>query len=166
MAASTSAAFVLTTNAGLEALVADELCAAARAIGLTPPITQEDIQLRPWNCFGRVLLKWPHAVDALLIDALLRLRGVHDILQHHMVMPLPDGADPPLALYEQLRVAPLTDGGPVPPLLGGTKTFRVSCIREGDHAFTSLDVEREVGGALHELYGACLLYTSPSPRDS
>ena len=146
--------FVLTTNGGLEALVADELRAAAHAAGLQPPIAADDIELRPWNCFGRVLLKRPQASDSSLTRILLGLRGVHDILQHHMVLPLPDCADPPLALYEQLRIAPLTDQGPVPPLLGGKTTFRVSCIREGDHEFTSLDIEREVGGALHELYDA------------
>ena len=154
MATATSS-FVLTTNAGLEAFVSDELRAAAQAARLEPPISPGDVELRPWQCFGRVLLKRPCASDdAALIKILLELRGVHDVLEHHKTLMLPDAADPPLALYEALRVEPLADGGPVPPLLGGKKTFRVSCVREGDHTFTSLDIEREVGGALHELYGA------------
>jgi 23S rRNA G2445 N2-methylase RlmL len=151
--------FVLTTNAGLEDIVAAEIIAAGEREQLEPPILPHDLETRPWNCFGRVQLHRQSSgelADPALERLLLSLRSVHDVIRHHMTLPLPATADPPLALYESLRVLPLgKDGGPVPPLLGGMRTFRVSCVREGaNHGFTSLDVEREVGGALHELYGA------------
>ena len=156
LAACTS--FILTTNAGLEQLTADELLEAAAANDLDPPIESADVQLRPWNCFGRVLLRRPAttAVEPALGRTLTALRSVHDVLHHHAMLPLPDAVDPPLALYELLRGVPLAEGGggPVPTLTGGERSFRVSCVREGAHAFTSLDIEREAGGALHELYGA------------
>ena len=190
--------FVLTTNAGLEEVVRDEVLEASRKAGLLPPIPPTDIELRPWGCPGRVLVRRPAAMprtstaaaaggavvsgtgsdgvggggvgvggggssgsgcvlpgQAPLEAVLLGLRTVHDTLWHHGEWPLPEGADPPLALYEQVRVAPLArGGGPCVSLFGGGRSFRVSCVREGEHCFSSLDIEREVGGALHELYGA------------
>ena len=144
--------YMLTTNGGLEALVETELRRAVH--DLDPPVADDDIKLRPWNSFGRVLLTRHSAADEpLLENLLLALRGVHDVLRHHMMLPLPDASDPPLALYELLRTE-ATAGDPVPLLRGGSKSFRVSCVREGCHSFTSLDIEREVGGALHELYSA------------
>lgn len=149
----------------------EELLAAGKE--LSPPVCAADISLQPWGCFGYVLLRRPawtaaavgnardDLVDGALQRLLLGLRSVHDVLWHFMMLPLPSAADnPPLALYESLRAMPVDSGsngggGPMPPLLGGSRTFRVSCVREGnDHEFTSLDIEREVGGALHELYGA------------
>ena len=68
MATATSS-FVLTTNAGLEAFVSDELRAAAQAARLEPPISPGDVELRPWQCFGRVLLKRPYASDDAALSA-------------------------------------------------------------------------------------------------
>jgi tRNA (guanine6-N2)-methyltransferase len=146
------ALYMVTTNAGLEHIVEAEIRAAASS--LDPPIGATDVEVRPNGCFGRVLLRRAgSAVEPAIEKLLLGLRGVHDVMRHYMTLPLPDGG--PLALYELLRAMPLGDGGgPAPPLLGGGSSFRVSCVREGAHEFTSLDIEREAGGALHELYGA------------
>lgn len=160
--------FLLTTNAGLEQLSAEELLEAAARSDLSPPIRAADLTIRPWGCFGRVLLRRP-PIASLAAEAggsgsgrmcepslervLLSLRCVHDVLWHHARLRLPTGADDvPLALYELIRRSP--DACVVPPLDGGARSFRVSCVREGEHAFSSLDIEREVGGALHEIYGA------------
>ena len=101
--------FILTTNAGLEQLTADEVLEAAASINLDPPIESADVELRPWNCFGRVLLRRPAttAVDPALERTLTALRSVHDVLHHHAMLPLPDAVDPPLTLYELLRGVPL-----------------------------------------------------------
>ena len=108
---------MLTTNAGLEALAEAELLSAAAH--LSPPISPEDVVLRPHDCFGRVLVRRPNAavLEPDLVSVLLSLRSVHDVLHHHRTMQLPEVANAPLALYEALRSASLDDGGPCP-LLG------------------------------------------------
>ena len=172
---------LLTTNGGLEAVVREEVIEASRAAGVQPPVDPAHVVPCPWGCYGRVLVSRPPSLNAatpmargpacnagmddgsgsgsgallpnepVLESALLRLRTVHDVLWHHAVLPLPETSDPPLALYESVRAMPLADGGPCTSLEGGTHSFRVSCVREGEHQFTSLDIERELGGALHEL---------------
>ena len=161
---------MITTNAGIEEVTRLEIL---ERIGMkvVPCIEPEHVTVKPWGCLGRVLIYRPsHSlsdgvqataasgtgklVEPQLEELLLQLRSVHDVIWLHKVLPLPTTDDPALALYEALRMASLDDGGPVPPLCGGLRSFRVSCVREGEHPFTSLDIEREVGGALHELYGA------------
>ena len=67
-------------DGGLEALVETELRRAVR--DLDPPVADDDIKLRPWNSFGRVLLTRHSAADEpLLENLLLALRGVHDVLR-------------------------------------------------------------------------------------
>ena len=168
--------FLLTTNAGLEDIVKAEL--VRHGAELDPPIVAADVDTCPFGCLGRVLLRRPKplrdihssmlgggsgsgaVVEARVERVLLGLRSIHDALWHHMVMHLqvPEEMAPAIALYEQVRALPLNDvhGGPVPPLLGGTRSFRVSCVREGEQPtpITSIEVEREVGGALQELYNA------------
>ena len=124
--------FMLTTNAGLEDLTMAELLARARD---HPSLKPEKVELRPWGCFGRVLATFlVPAADPALVQLLLSLRSVHDVMEHHMNVDLPDeGPHAALALYELLRKMPIADGGPAPSLSGGRKTFRVSCMREGDH---------------------------------
>ena len=122
---------MLTTNAGLEDLTVCELRARAAAQASLNPV---EIEIRPWGCFGRVLATFRQpAVDPSLVQLLLSMRSVHDVMEHHMTVDVPNDPDPALALYELLRQFPMAHGGPVPPLLGGSKTFRVSCMREGDH---------------------------------
>ena len=174
--ASSSLQYLLTTNAGLEEMVKAELLQAG--VALSPPISEEDVEMCPFGCPGRVLVRRPWnegcsadgggggssgggsggaaLVEPAVERVLQSLRSIHDALWHHTVLPLPEAADPPLALYDLIRALPLGDGGPVPPLLGGRRSFRVSCVREAEQPtpFTSLDIEREVGGALHESYGA------------
>ena len=154
---------MLTTNAGLEALVKEELLEAAAA--LTPPIAAADVALRPWGCFGRVLLRRRVDADAPPAPAggsgsgsmcdpplervLLRLRSVHDVLWHHARMPLPaDAADPPLALYERIVREP--QACHVPLLAGGARSFRVSCSAPPTSRSTSRDVKAWSPSRTHE----------------
>lgn len=126
---------MLTTNAGLEDLAACELRARAAA---QPSLIPLDIEIRPWGCFGRLLATFPlSALEPSLVQLLLSMRSVHDVMEHHTALDVPNDPDPALALYELLRKLPTADGGPVPPLLGGSRSFRVSCMREGDHGVHS-----------------------------
>jgi tRNA (guanine6-N2)-methyltransferase len=159
--------FVLTTNAGLEPIVVSELMRRARNSGIVPPVEERDVHVRPWGCFGRVLICRPavsldpavvggasgsgRMCDPPLEQILLDLRTVHDVMWHHCMLSVPsEAAEPAIALYERVR----HHANPAPPMRGGGRSFRVSCVREGDHRFTSLDIEREVGGALQERYGS------------
>lgn len=155
--------FLLTTNAGLEELARAELLQAAR--GIVPPLGAEDVSVRPWGVFGRVLVHRPTAAaaphgetgsgcvaDAALEAVILGLRSVLDATWHHCHLALPEMA-PARTLYDLVLGLP-AESEPAPSLAGGGRSFRVSCAREGRHAFTSLEVEREVGGALADRCGA------------
>ena len=180
---SMSQRYVLTTNGGMEEVVRDELLEKCAGLS-PPVKPSDVELMPFGGCHGRLLLTRPvHAagiskdlsratsgggklVEPALEEVLLSMRSIHDAIWHHLELPLPQPAegDPALALYEHLKAMPIDSangGGPVPPLAaaatggGPARTFRVSCIREGRaHTFTSLDIEREVGGALHESYNA------------
>lgn len=75
------------------------------------------------------------AGQALLVEAMRNMSGITYILEvsEHPLPSLDNIADLVLPVYAR-RLA--------------GKTFAVRCKRTGDHDFTSVDVEREVGGAI------------------
>lgn len=156
---------VLTTHPGLEPLVARDL----RALGLEAA----DASLP-----GRVLVSV--AEEATHLPRLLALRSIHHVLRHRgertFVAPtvgaiaawaatceLPElqraEPDPKRDAEPNTEPDPKCDAEPdakrdLEPAPRETRpTFAVRCEREGEHTFTSPEVERAVGAALFERYG-------------
>ena len=133
---------LFTTNMGLEDVVIEEYRERAAAAGLTVP-TADDAPL-DLRSYARVEVT--AAPDRAL--ALARsMRSVHHVLAPLYTFALPDDAEAALrtirTTVETLEVEAMADAG----------TFRVTTVRQGEHDFTSIDVQREAGAALEAHYG-------------
>ncbi len=108
--------------------------------GLTEVDPHIDLR-RGWDKL-RVFTRLTAPADlARLLDVMRNTSGITYVLEveEHPLPALPDIVEHVLPVY-----AGRLEG----------KTFAVRCKRTGDHAFTSVDVEREVGGALLARTGA------------
>ncbi len=133
---------LFTTNMGLEDVVVDEYRERAAAAGIAVP-EADDAPLG--------LRSYAHVkVEATPDDALSLAREMKSV--HHVLAPLytfsiPDDAEAALrtirTTVESLDVAAMEEAG----------TFRVTTVRQGDHDFTSIDVQREAGAGLEAHYG-------------
>ncbi|MCB9796740.1 MAG: methyltransferase [Alphaproteobacteria bacterium] len=130
----------LTTNPGLEDLVADELRARAAALGL--PLGP--IQLRPGHLAGVVEAALDAAPEALWRP----LRSVHLVLEPLDRFTL-DAARPLEHLAERAAQIPLS-------VFREADSFRVTGDRQGAHPFTSMDLARVVGGVVHDASGVAV----------
>ncbi|MFH1567841.1 MAG: THUMP domain-containing protein [Gemmatimonadota bacterium] len=132
---------LFTTNPGLEDIVAEEYAHRAAALGVTPV----EAVRRPFGFGGHTLVYLPEASPAAR-EAALALRSVHHVVRPLYAFELADGSPAALvtiADHLRRRGVPDLEGGP---------SFRVTTHRNGDHAFTSLDVQRAAGAALVERY--------------
>ena len=131
---------LLTTDPGLEDVVRDELLelAAASELGL------REVRLEPFGLPGQ--LRVTAGDGERLLAVARRLRTVHHLVEPRLTVELPPGA----GLADVAAAAAAAD---LPELAAGA-SFRVTCHRSGDHPFTSMDVEREVGARLVARYGA------------
>ncbi len=138
-------ALLFTTNPGLEDLAAGELCERLAPLGLAAP--QVRLQLKPWGFGGHLLVLLPQ-VDSGVTEAALAMGTVHHVLHPLYGFDLP--ADPAAGL-DHIH-AQLSERGV--PALGedGVASFRVTTRRNGEHPFSSIDVQRRAGAALHERY--------------
>lgn len=127
----------LTTNPGIEDVVAEELASRADAIGLAIQGTR----LRPEGERGLVEVELESAPEALWAP----LRSVHHVLQ-----PLDrftfDLERPLAQLAERAARLPAS-------VFRDADSFRVTGVRQGEHPFTSLDLARAAGGAIQEATG-------------
>lgn len=128
----------LTTNPGLEELACDELRERAREAGLT------NIQgvCRPAGLAGwaSVSAEGPFAT---LRECALGLRSVHHVIRPVHAFELA-GPDPLGQIRAELAALAIEE------LAAEGTSFRVTCHRSGDHAFTSEDVERVAGAGLRD----------------
>lgn len=135
-------AFVLTTHEGLEPRVLTDL----RALGLTghAPSVGNAVEGEA----GRVYVDGPETA----LSALQGLRSIHHILRargtHRFDAP---SLDRLVAFAAELPF----------PELSREVSFAVRCEREGEHPFTSPEVERAVGAALSQRYGRPVDLTRP-----
>jgi len=119
--------FLLTTDRGIEDVAADEIAEAR------PDAT---VQVDPYGSGGLV------RVDLACPDDLLRLATVHHVLELRH-----EGRATNL---DEIRTAASVAALPE---LEAAASFRVTTERVGEHAFTTIDVQRAAGGVLHGRYG-------------
>ena len=133
---------LFTTNMGLEDVVIDEYRERAAAAGLDVP----DADDAPLDLRSYARVEVAAGPDAAL-DLAHQMKSVHHVLAPLYAFSLPDDAEAALATIratvETLDVEAMETAG----------TFRVTTVRQGDHDFTSIDVQREAGAALEAHYG-------------
>ena len=138
MAATKRAVFVLSTNGGLEDVLASE---AATALGPNIPHTASPRD-------GLEGLVFVDVEDSPPVRAALSsLRSAYYVLQLTAVVDLPQG---PNALAELCVQLTQSQAGQLLPDIRPFSSFRVRSSRIGIHTFRSVDVERSVGEVLHE----------------
>ena len=162
--ASDGTVLLFTTNPGLESIVAEELRSLLVSSGIEPP----EVKLRPLGLHGHVLAIAPAAQEEKVWEAALRMRSVHHAIQPlysfglKLAAPATDpasapgggscaAADTPNESALDIIYRELLDRG-VPPLESAA-SFRVTTKRNGEHPFTSVDVQRRAGAALVNRYG-------------
>lgn len=125
----------LTTNPGLEDVVGLELRARAAAAG----VALGEVQVARAGAPGRVEAEVQAPVEE--IRALTgELRSVHHVLRPLARLELGRG-DPLQALFEGIAAIDA-------PELETATAFRVTAERSGEHAFTSIDVQKVAGSAV------------------
>ena len=160
---------LLTTNPGLESIVAEEFRQRAMAAGLSEP----RVELRPFGFGGQVAV---HAT-AGGVETAMRLRSIHHVLRLLYRFDITDASKPVdtfAASVPMTAVPPASLRPPVPAPcpeieriycvlrqygvgeLDTAATFRVTTKRSGAHPFTSLDVQRFAGGALIARHGCAV----------
>lgn len=135
---------LITTNPGLESLLAAEIGERSVEVGTGQP---QGVKTNPRGLRGAVLAQFDTSVAAVW-PAVRRLRSAH-----HVMQPLDDfelHGDGEDALVEiERRVERLDIPG-----LEARNRFRVTCKRNGRHAFTSQDVQRAAGAGAQRRSGA------------
>lgn len=139
--AETATELFFTTNPGLEDVVAEEFHRRTRAAGLEGAA----LEIAPFGLGGHVLARIPHPFAALE-PLVYQMRSIHHVLRPLYAVALP-AEDPLNAIRAELRELEI-------PEMRVAASFRVTTRRLGQHAFTSMDVQREAGAALVERY-AC-----------
>ena len=128
---------------GLEDVVVNEYRERANAAG----VAVSDADDAPFGLQSYALVEVSAAPDTALNIA-RQMRSVHHVLAplYTFSLPVDDGADAVLqtirTTVEALDVDAMTDAD----------TFRVTTVRQGDHDFTSVDVQRVAGGGLDAHY--------------
>jgi putative N6-adenine-specific DNA methylase/tRNA (guanine6-N2)-methyltransferase len=133
---------LFTTNMGLEDVVIDEYRERAAAAGLDVP----DADDAPLDLRSYARVEVAAAPDAAL-DLAHQMKSVHHVLAPLYAFSLPDDAEAALATI-RTTVETLDVGA-----METANAFRVTTVRQGDHDFTSIDVQREAGAALETHYG-------------
>jgi putative N6-adenine-specific DNA methylase/tRNA (guanine6-N2)-methyltransferase len=132
-------ALLFTTNMGLEDVVVAEFEERCVDAGQTVAATQE----QPFDLNSYALVESPAPLDALMPIA-RQMRSVHHVLA-------------PLYVFEVPAVQPLETIRSVlasvdVPAMTTARTFRVTSVRNGDHDFTSIDVQTAAGAGLQDQY--------------
>lgn len=131
---------LLTTNHGLEDVAAREAEEVMSAAGIGGVRAEEAPNDR--TSYVQVTAA---ASRAAMIEAARSLRSIHHILTLEFAFRLP-----PNAPMEAIRAVMASEEVPG---MAEAKSFRVSTLRRGDHAFTSVDVMRAAGAGLVKQYG-------------
>lgn len=136
---------LLTTNMGLEPVVAAELCERAERAGQA--LTYLD--KAPFGSGGYVLFE----TAATLEQSLALARAMRSV--HHVLVPL-YAFSLAHAVNDQLGVIRATLATLEVPELATARSFRVTARRNGEHNFRSVDVQRAAGAALQAKYGTAV----------
>lgn len=132
---------LFTTNMGLEDVVVEEF--EERAAEHDIAVTSTDDE--PFGLASYALVEGPASLEELLPVA-REMRSAHHVLAPLYTFALAE-TNPLEALrdtLEPLDVPAMTSAG----------TFRVTTVRQGDHDFRSMDVQRVAGGVIDGKYDA------------
>jgi putative N6-adenine-specific DNA methylase/tRNA (guanine6-N2)-methyltransferase len=136
---------LFTVNMGLEDVVVDEFRERAAAAGLDVTDTDD----APFGLHSYALVE----VDAAPEDALHVARQMRSV--HHVLAPLytftlsTDGEEALQAIHDTVAALDVE-------AMETAATFRASSVRQGEHDFTSVDVQKWAGGALDARYDAAV----------
>jgi putative N6-adenine-specific DNA methylase/tRNA (guanine6-N2)-methyltransferase len=139
-------ALLFTTNMGLEDVAVDEWARRADAAGLEvaeeSPGTPSPLDL---NSYALVTVQAPLAAA---LEVARSMRSVHHVRQPLYAFDLPDGtpAEASLEAIREVLAAVEVPG------MAEAGTFRVTSVRNGEHDFTSIDVQRASGTGLQRQY--------------
>lgn len=133
---------LFTTNMGLEDVVVEEYRERAEGAGIALAKTDD----APFDLRSYALVEVAAPPNTALSLA-RTLKSVHHILAPLYTFSVPDDGEKTLrtirTTVESLEVEAMENAD----------TFRVTTVRQGDHNFTSIDVQREAGAALEAHYG-------------
>lgn len=133
---------LFTTNMGLEDIAIAEF--RERAVGADIDVLDSDDA--PLDLSSYALVE-TNATPSAALNLARQMRSVHHVLAPLYTFELPDGSDAALdtirTTLESLEVGAMETA----------QTFRVTTVRQGDHDFTSIDVQREAGAGLEAHYG-------------
>ena len=136
---------LFTTNMGLEDVVVNEYRERAEAVGLALHRTDDaplDLQ-----SYALVEVK---AGPAPALEVARAMKSVHHVLAPLYSFALTDDGEAALrTIHETVKTLDL-------PPMDGAGTFRATTVRQGDHDFTSMDVQQYAGGALDARYDAAV----------
>lgn len=136
---------LFTVNMGLEDVAVSEFQERADATGLDVTDTDD----APFGLQSYALVE-VHAGPEPSLEVARRMRSIHHVLAPLYTFTLPNDTEAALqtirTTVETLDVEAMKDAG----------TFRVTTVRQGDHDFTSIDVQREAGAALEAHYGTAV----------
>jgi tRNA (guanine6-N2)-methyltransferase len=136
---------LFTVNMGLEDVVVDEFRERAAAAGLRVADTDD----APFGLQSYALVEVEADPDAAL-EVARQMRSVHHVLAPLYTFTLPGDGEAALQTIrdtvEALDIAVMEDA----------ETFRATTVRQGDHDFSSMDVQRVSGGGLDAHYDAAV----------
>lgn len=128
---------LFTTNMGLEDVAINEFRERAADAGVEVTDSSE----APFDLTSYALTEVDADPNAAL-DLARQMRSIHHVLAPLYTFQLPDETDSALETIREtlefLEVEAMEEAD----------TFRVTTVREGDHDFTSIDVQREAGAGL------------------
>lgn len=136
---------LFTVNMGLEDVAVNEFRERAAAADLEVTDTDDT----PFGLQSYALVEGNADLDAAL-DVARQMRSVHHVLAPLYTFTLPNDGEAALetihTTVETLDVEAMETAD----------TFRVTTVRQGDHDFTSMDVQRVAGGGLDAHYDAAV----------
>ncbi len=134
---------LFTVNMGLEDVVTTEFRERAEAAGLAVTNTDD----APFGLQSYALVELDATPDAALAVA-RQMRSVHHVLAPLYTFTLStDGEEALQAIHDTVKTLDV-------PAMETADTFRASSVRQGNHDFTSVDVQKWAGGALDVRYDA------------
>ena len=136
---------LFTTNMGLEDVVVEEYRERAAAAGIALHATDD----APLDLQSYALVEVAAGLDAAL-DVARAMRSVHHVLAPLYAFSLAgDGEDALWTIHDTVKTLDI-------PAMEDAGTFRATTVRQGDHDFTSMDVQQYAGGALDTRYDAAV----------
>jgi len=136
---------LFTVNMGLEDVVINEFRVRAEQAGLEVSKTDDE----PFGLQSYALVAVDAAPEAALNIA-RQMRSVHHVLAPLYTFVFPgDGEAALQAIHDTVMELDV-------PAMETAETFRASSVRQGEHDFTSVDVQKWAGGALDARYDAAV----------